>query len=248
MNETTNHAYTFGTASLEIALLLIGSFVLGALVCYVLKRLGLCCKKAISSQTVVAETEEPLDPVAQMRARIGSNTPSASYPPTVSTKMPKMEREITYEADLRSLLKGRSSDFDTNNTNSTNNTNTHTTNIPITAFPSRVTPAAPPTATRSSEPTATSLVLPNDDHVDDLKKLEGIGPRIEKLLNDAGIKSYAKLATMDRDALKAILDAGGSQFKLHEPKSWPYQAELAAKQNWQRLKEYQDFLISGRSS
>ena len=57
-----------------------------------------------------------------------------------------------------------------------------------------------------------------------------------------------KLATMDRDALKAILDAGGSQFKLHEPKSWPYQAELAAKQNWQRLKEYQDFLISGRNT
>ena len=84
--------------------------------------------------------------------------------------------------------------------------------------------------------------------MDDLKKLEGIGPRIEKLLNDAGIKSYVKLATMDRDALKAILDAGGSQFKLHEPKSWPYQAELAAKQNWQRLKEYQDFLISGRNT
>lgn len=242
MNETTNHAYTFGTASLEIILLLIGSFLLGALLCYLLKKMGLCCKQAKTTESLVAETAELLDPVAQMRARISSPTPIASYPPAVSAKMPKMEQEATYEADLRSLLKGRSNDTDTTNSHHTQ------TNTRPTAFPSRVTPSTSAIATQPSEPIITPLILPGDDHVDDLKRLEGIGPRIEKLLNDAGIKSYAKLATMDRDALKAILDAGGSQFKLHEPKSWPYQAELAAKQNWQRLKEYQDFLISGRNA
>lgn len=242
MNDTTNQAYTFGTASFEIVLLLIGAFLLGALLCFVLRKMGLCCKKPRATLTQVEEVPENLDPVAQMRARINSTSPTSSYPPSVSTSMPKMESETTYEADLRSLLKGRSS----GETSTTNTTSSAPRN---TAFPSRVTPeVAPPKTTQTAAVNTTPLVVPSDDHVDDLKKLEGIGSKIEKLLNDAGIKSYAKLATMDRDALKAILEAGGSQFKLHEPKSWPYQAELAAKQNWQRLKEYQDFLISGRNS
>ncbi|WP_298608489.1 hypothetical protein [uncultured Thiothrix sp.] len=245
MNETTNSAYTFGTASFEIILLLIGCFALGALLCYVLKKMGLCCKKSVKPTLVVEDQaeSEPLDPVAQMRARIGTSSPTASYPPPVSAQMPRMEQETTYEADLRSLLKGRSSDNETISTNSNSSNNTRST-----AFPSRITPSMPPKATQVVEPTVAPIVIPDEDHVDDLKKLEGIGSKIEKLLNEAGIKSYAKLATMDRDALKAILDAGGGQFKLHEPKSWPYQAELAAKQNWQRLKEYQDFLISGRNT
>lgn len=242
MNETTNSAYTFGTASFEIALLLIGCFLLGALLCYVLKKIGLCCKKH-TKPIVLEEQTELLDPVAQMRARIGASNPvTSSYPPSASINLSKVEQETTYEADLRSLLKGRSSDNDTVSTNHAANAN------PTTVFPSRVTPSAPPKATQAVEPTLAPIVIPDADHVDDLKKLEGIGPKIEKLLNEAGIKSYAKLATMDRDTLKAILEAGGNQFKLHEPKSWPYQAELAAKQNWQRLKEYQDFLIAGRSA
>ncbi|TXH71154.1 MAG: hypothetical protein E6Q83_02815 [Thiothrix sp.] len=246
MNETTHSAYTFGTASLEIALMLIGCFLLGALLCYLLKKMGLCCKK--STKTVVLEQEAqeaavPTDPVAQMRARIGSSQQTVSYPPPISTQMPRLDQETTYEADLRSLLKGRTSEQD----HLDSQTRSTTPSPPATAFPSRVTASAPPKATQAVEPSISPIVLPDEDHVDDLKKLEGIGSKIEKLLNEAGIKSYAKLATMDRDTLKAILEAGGSQFKLHEPKSWPYQAELAAKQNWQRLKEYQDFLISGRN-
>ncbi|SKA78145.1 hypothetical protein SAMN02745130_01834 [Thiothrix eikelboomii] len=244
MNETSNQTYTFGTASFEILLLLVAAFLVGALVCYLLKKMGLCCKnKAVIPTTLLTteDTPELIDPVAQMRARINSTAPTASYPPPLHSQMPKMEHETLYEADLRSLLKGRSSEETTPPSNSP------PANRP-TVFPSRVSPAAPPKATQTTETTIAPLVLPAEDHVDDLKKLEGIGPKIEKLLNEAGIKSYVKLATMDRDTLKAILDAGGSQFKLHEPKSWPYQAELAAKQNWQRLKEYQDFLISGRNS
>jgi glycine cleavage system pyridoxal-binding protein P len=32
---------------------------------------------------------------------------------------------------------------------------------------------------------------------------------------------------------------------MHDPKSWPYQAELAQKGEWERLKEYQNLLIGG---
>ncbi len=51
---------------------------------------------------------------------------------------------------------------------------------------------------------------------------------------------------MTPEEIKPILEAAGNQFKMHDPKSWPYQAELANKGEWERLKEYQNLLISGR--
>lgn len=54
---------------------------------------------------------------------------------------------------------------------------------------------------------------------DDLKRID-IGAKIEKILNTAGIYTYAQLAAMTPEAIKPLLDAAGSQFKLHDPKSW----------------------------
>ena len=84
------------------------------------------------------------------------------------------------------------------------------------------------------------------DYVDDLTKIEGIGPKIEQLLNEAGILNFAQLKSASRDAIKAILDNGGPQFKMHEPKSWPEQADLADRGEWKKLEELQDILIGGR--
>jgi hypothetical protein len=53
---------------------------------------------------------------------------------------------------------------------------------------------------------------------------------------------------MTPEAIKPLLNAAGSQFKLHDPKSWPYQAELAAKGDWVQLKQYQDLLLGGRDA
>lgn len=86
----------------------------------------------------------------------------------------------------------------------------------------------------------------SDNFVDDLTKIEGIGPKIEQLLNEAGILNFAQLKSASRDTLKAILDEGGPQFKMHEPETWPKQAELADSGEWKKLKEYQDVLIGGR--
>jgi len=82
-------------------------------------------------------------------------------------------------------------------------------------------------------------------YVDDLTKIEGIGPKIEQLLNEAGILNFAQLKCTDRDTIKAILDTGGPQFKMHEPKSWPKQAEYADDAEWEKLEKYQDELIGG---
>lgn len=84
------------------------------------------------------------------------------------------------------------------------------------------------------------------NYVDDLTKIEGIGPKIEKLLNDAGILNFSQLSSVDRDTIKTILDNGGPQFKMHEPKSWPKQAKFANNAEWKKLEEYQDEILGGK--
>ena len=83
-------------------------------------------------------------------------------------------------------------------------------------------------------------------YVDDLTKIDGIGPKIEQLLNEAGILNFAQLKSADRDTIKSILDTGGPQFKMHEPKSWTKQAEYADDAEWEKLEKLQDELMGGR--
>lgn len=81
---------------------------------------------------------------------------------------------------------------------------------------------------------------------DDLKKIEGIGPKIEELLNNAGIETFNTLSSKSRDSIKELLNEAGPQFRMHEPETWPHQAKLAANGEWDQLQEYQDFLNGGR--
>ena len=81
---------------------------------------------------------------------------------------------------------------------------------------------------------------------DDLKIIEGIGPKIEKLLKEAGISSFVELAKAGADKIREILDAAGSSFNLADPDSWGKQAKLAADGKWDELKEYQEKLKGGR--
>lgn len=81
---------------------------------------------------------------------------------------------------------------------------------------------------------------------DNLEKIEGIGPQIATLLNEAGIKSYADLGKAKQATLKQILNNAGAKFKMHDPKSWPKQAKLAAKGDWNALKTLQDQLVGGK--
>lgn len=80
----------------------------------------------------------------------------------------------------------------------------------------------------------------------DLKIIEGIGPKIEALLHNAGINTWAALADTDVGKIKDILKAAGDRFRLAKPDTWPRQAALAAASKWGELKEYQDFLDGGR--
>lgn len=81
---------------------------------------------------------------------------------------------------------------------------------------------------------------------DDLKKIEGIGPKIAGLLIDAGIATFADVAKASAPKLKKILVAAGSRYQMHDPKTWPAQAKLAAKGDWTLLKSWQDQLKGGK--
>jgi len=84
--------------------------------------------------------------------------------------------------------------------------------------------------------------------VDDLEKVEGIGPKIAEVLAEAGIDTFAKLGDATPEAIREILDKAGSQFASHDPATWPQQAKLAADGKWDELKAWQDELDGGREN
>ncbi len=81
---------------------------------------------------------------------------------------------------------------------------------------------------------------------DDLKKIEGIGPKIAEILNENGVKTFADLAAMDAGKIKEILLAKGKRYAMHNPTTWPKQAALAAEGKWDELKKWQDELDGGK--
>jgi hypothetical protein len=81
---------------------------------------------------------------------------------------------------------------------------------------------------------------------DDLKAVEGIGPKIAGLLNNDGINTWRALANSSVERIQGILDDAGPRYKLADPKTWPKQAGMAADGKWKELSEYQDFLKGGK--
>lgn len=74
-------------------------------------------------------------------------------------------------------------------------------------------------------------------HKDDLKIIEGIGERIEFFLNESGIFTWEQLAQQSVESLNNILELyEGASYRIHNPTSWPKQAELAAKGKWNEFK------------
>ncbi len=92
------------------------------------------------------------------------------------------------------------------------------------------------------------ITLPNGKKVkmDDLTFVEGIGPKISQLLIDDGITTWAKLGETDTEKIKEILAAAGSRYTMHDPGTWPRQAAMAAKNDWDALLKWQDELDGGK--
>jgi predicted flap endonuclease-1-like 5' DNA nuclease len=82
-------------------------------------------------------------------------------------------------------------------------------------------------------------------NANDLTIVEGIGPKINELFNDNGIKTFAQLAAATVPQMRAILDKGGSRFRIANPSTWAQQGALAAENKWAELKKLQDKLSGG---
>ena len=78
---------------------------------------------------------------------------------------------------------------------------------------------------------------------DDLKKIEGIGPKIASTLADEGVTTFAQLAAMSADQIKEMLQG---KVRIAHPDTWPEQAALAAAGKWDELEKLQDELQGGR--
>ncbi|HQV67021.1 MAG TPA: helix-hairpin-helix domain-containing protein [Saprospiraceae bacterium] len=81
---------------------------------------------------------------------------------------------------------------------------------------------------------------------DDLKAVEGIGPKIEELMHAAGIKTWRALSETSVSRIQEILTAAGPRFALADPGTWPEQSGMAADGKWDELQKYQDFLNAGK--
>ena len=81
-------------------------------------------------------------------------------------------------------------------------------------------------------------------HADDLTALEGIGPKVAKVLNASGFHSFADLAKAKADEVQQALDAAGLQ--MMNPEGWIDQAKLAAKGDTDALMRLQEELKGGR--
>jgi predicted flap endonuclease-1-like 5' DNA nuclease len=80
---------------------------------------------------------------------------------------------------------------------------------------------------------------------DDLTRIEGIGPRLQGILYEAGITTFAEMAAQPPEQLTEIVKSAGFAAPF-DATSWPRQAELAANGEWDVLAALQDDLTGGR--
>ena len=112
--------------------------------------------------------------------------------------------------------------------------------VPVTAAPKVAAPATMVIDLAAAKAAGFSIKNAND-----LTIVEGIGPKINELFHNAGIKTFTQLAAASVPQMRKILDDGGSRFRIANPSTWAQQAALAASNKWAELKKLQDNLSGG---
>ncbi|WP_088288433.1 hypothetical protein [Kineosporia sp. A_224] len=83
--------------------------------------------------------------------------------------------------------------------------------------------------------------------LDDLKLVEGVGPKIEQLLHADDIRTWRDLSQAGVDRLRRVLEDAGPRYQLHDPGTWPQQAELLARGAWEEFQTLTESLKGGRA-
>lgn len=92
---------------------------------------------------------------------------------------------------------------------------------------------------------AAAAVLGKAIEVDDLTAIEGIGPKIAELCHGIGIRTWGDLAGTEVSLLRTMLTDAGARYKVHNPSSWPEQAQLLAAGRWSDFQALVDRLDGG---
>lgn len=100
---------------------------------------------------------------------------------------------------------------------------------------------------KAEQSSHTKVVTASKHAQDDLKVIEGIGPKISELLHDAGITTWSKLADATPSKLSEVLQNAGERFRLHDPSTWPEQSALARDGKWDELEKLQTSLQGGKT-
>jgi large subunit ribosomal protein L21 len=87
--------------------------------------------------------------------------------------------------------------------------------------------------------------VPQLKTVDDLTRIEGIGPKIAAVLVQNGITTFAQIAETAPEKITEMLKASGGRFGMARPETWPQQAALAAAGKWDEFKKLTDELVGG---
>ena len=105
--------------------------------------------------------------------------------------------------------------------------------------------AAAPKAKAETKAPAKKAAPKKAAKADDLKKIEGVGPKAAEAMVAAGLDTFAKVAKAKPEAIATILSEASSNLAHLVTDTWPKQAKLAADGKWDELKELQDKLDGG---
>ncbi|MCA0455088.1 MAG: hypothetical protein LCI00_14030 [Chloroflexi bacterium] len=99
----------------------------------------------------------------------------------------------------------------------------------------------------NAAPASTLPINADPAKPDDLKVIEGIGPKMEKALHAAGITTFAQLSGASEGEINAAILAAGMRFAPSVP-TWAEQASYAANGDFVGLETYQKTLSGGRKA
>ena len=199
--------------------------LLGGLIGWLLNRfMCKCCCKPPANQINTSSSTTPSTPVAPAKL--------ADVPAPAATAAPVMAAPVAKAAAPTSAATAKAAPK------------------PSAAKPAAAAPAA--TASKAAPKMAAVIDLAAAKkagfalkNANDLTVVEGIGPKINELFNNAGVKTFVQLAAQSVTQMRKVLDDGGSRFRIANPSTWAQQAALAADNKWEELKKLQDNLSGG---
>jgi predicted flap endonuclease-1-like 5' DNA nuclease len=83
------------------------------------------------------------------------------------------------------------------------------------------------------------VVVEKVEETNDLKVIKGIGPVLEKSLNELNVTAYAQIAKMTIKNMTSLLTDAGINAKIYDLSGWKAQAKLALKGDMEAVKNWE---------